>query len=79
MNLQVKCPVTKEHLIWAVSYLRANNAHGYVMKREVLEFLREQFSQFGTRHCFDSSWEEDYAAQLPFAKSWVQKRYPYLE
>lgn len=79
MILQVKCEINRKILIWAAAYLLEHRSHGYLMKREVLEFLRNQLSQFGTECLTGENWDTDFWATIPEATKWVEKRFPNLK
>lgn len=76
ITLQVKCKINRDDLIFAAAYLiRAGENHPYLMKKQVLDFLRQQLSLFGTEVLKGEDWEEELKEYLPKATVWVNKRF----
>ena len=85
MIITVKCKVERVHLVWAVAYMcehRMGKVLGdQVFKSDVLKFLRDQMSLFGSDYAslLGSNWEEDFKETIPYAEKWVTKRFPEME
>jgi hypothetical protein len=78
IRMHIRVEIDRETLIWAAAYLlHHGEAHPYLMKRNLLEFLRGQIKQFGTHHdtLMGSNWEDDFEKEIPEATAWVDKRF----
>ncbi len=78
ITLRITVEVDRTTLIWAAAYMLSHGkAHPYLMKRDLMDFLREQIGQFGTHHdtLMGSNWEEDLEEKIPEATVWVNKRF----
>lgn len=78
ITIQMRVVVSRKILIWAAAYMLNNGmAHPYLMKRDMMEFLRRQIGQFGTDEftLMGHNWQIDLAEEIPEATAWVDKRF----
>jgi len=80
MKLVVHAYVGRRELIWAAAYmLHHKKVTGiYLTKVDLLRFLREQISQFGTDTytLMGENWESDFANEIIKATEWVDRKFP---